>query len=325
MRMLATSRRNTAADPLDDRLIVSLTLAPTNCMTSRLPLPPSTASLPSPGVHTKESLPLSSDTVSLPRPASTWSSPLPPKIVSLPSPVLMMSLPFPPSTVNGLSVRTPGDSANWSSPFPSVTEMASKSVRLKCNVLAASLPNATCACVASALSMTASGPLLPVITNVLPAMVAEPAFGTAAADATSAGPVETSPTANAAAAAIPSGRARPRLSFCMGEIPPAHLVPTDCRLDSQGDTSAPPNGISKRLSRGSDDASKMHRDVARTAFRDRVGVHRHAGRRQRQPGRSDPDAEQPSGRAAERRARHRHHDDSRKDPRRRRGHCHRAR
>ena len=69
---------------------------------------------------------------------------------------------------------------------------------------------------ASALSVTASDPLLPVITNVLLAIVAEPAFGAAPAGATSAA-VDVRPTANAAAATSPSGRARPRLSLCMGE------------------------------------------------------------------------------------------------------------
>ncbi len=131
MRMGPGSRRNTAWDPLADRLMVSFTFAPLNCMTSSIPLPPSTASLPWPGFHTKKSLPFPRKTASVPRPASTRSSPFPPMITSLPSPALIVSLPFSPATVNVLLASTPEASVNWSSPLPSVTEMALKSARLK--------------------------------------------------------------------------------------------------------------------------------------------------------------------------------------------------
>src|SRR5579885_994196 len=232
MRMLATLRRKTAAAPLADRLMVSLMLAPLNCMTSWLPLPPSTVSLPSPGFQTKKSLPFPRDTVSLPRPASTVSSPFPARIVSFPSPVWITSLPFPPSTVSALVPSPPPCcSVNWSSPLPRATEMAVKSVRLTRWVVAGSLPNVTTADVPSDCRSTTSGPLVPVIVSVPLDTDAVPPVSAEAAEAATA-PSETDPNATAAAIAATSGRAEEVVRLCMVFLP--FRSRPRCRLDSKG-------------------------------------------------------------------------------------------
>ena len=107
MRMLARSRRNTAAEPLADRLIVSFTFGAVELHDVFVPVAAVDDVAALAGVPHEEVLAVAEEHGVVAPAGIDAVVAVAAEDQSAPSPVLMVSLPFPPSTVNALSTRTP--------------------------------------------------------------------------------------------------------------------------------------------------------------------------------------------------------------------------